>query len=222
MTLTPSVRAISLCGVPCLAKSFACASFVATSTRECRFSLAISACPQPPAASPSQSSCPECIFWTNAALRVNDYAEAKKAKNRQASGHKKESRSMTLTPEQARDLAQMSPAMWDMLRSVKLYRGGYSRSPGTAEMLARSGFIEMTKPRPDADGFYSARLTEAGVEALAPSWRRRGMTTRLGRPVACRAAYRFLSFELLDEGGEMRGDGCREGVVLILEALPNC
>jgi hypothetical protein len=41
-------------------------------------------------------------------------------------------------------------------------------------MLARSGFIEMTKPRPDADGFYSARLTEAGVEALARSWRRQG------------------------------------------------
>src|SRR5215510_4384991 len=82
---------------------------------------------------------------------------------------KKGSRSMTLTPEQVRDLAQMSPAMWDMLRSVKLYRGGYSRPPGTAEMLARRGFIEMTKPRPDADGFYSARLTEAGVEALARS-----------------------------------------------------
>jgi hypothetical protein len=81
---------------------------------------------------------------------------------------------MTLTPEQVRDLAQMSAAMWDMLRSVKLYRGGYSRPPGTAEMLARSGFIEMTKPRPDAAGFYSARLTEAGVEALARSWRRRG------------------------------------------------
>src|SRR5262249_59795527 len=62
-----------------------------------------------------------------------------------ASGHKKGSRSMTLTPEQVRDLAQMSPAMWDMLRSVKLHRGGYSRPPGTAEMLARSGFIEMTK-----------------------------------------------------------------------------
>src|SRR5215471_4205705 len=43
-TLTPSVRAISLCGFPCLAKSFACASFVATSTLECRFGLAI-ACP---------------------------------------------------------------------------------------------------------------------------------------------------------------------------------
>jgi hypothetical protein len=76
---------------------------------------------------------------------------------------------MTLTPEQVRDLSQMSPAMWDMLRSVKLYRGGYSRPPGTAEMLARSGFIEMTKRRPDADGFYSARLTEAGAEALARS-----------------------------------------------------
>jgi hypothetical protein len=84
---------------------------------------------------------------------------------------------MTLTPEQVRDLAQMSDAMWDMLRSVKLYRGGYSRPPGTAEMLARSGFIEMTKPRPDAAGFYSAQ-TEAGVEALAGSWSRRGPTNR--------------------------------------------
>ena len=44
-TLTPSVRAISLCSFPCLAKSFACASFVATSTLECRFSPAIAACP---------------------------------------------------------------------------------------------------------------------------------------------------------------------------------
>jgi hypothetical protein len=35
-------------------------------------------------------------------------------------------------------------------------------------------------------------------------------------------AYRFLSFELLDEFGEMRGDRGREGVVLTLEALPNC
>jgi hypothetical protein len=47
ITLTPSVRAISLCSFPCLAKSFACASFVATSTLECRFLLAIAACPQP-------------------------------------------------------------------------------------------------------------------------------------------------------------------------------
>src|SRR5262249_39373868 len=42
------------------------------------------------------------------------------------------------------------------------------------------------------------------------------------RPVACRTAYRFLGFELLDEFGEMRGSGGREGVVLNLEALPNC
>ena len=48
MTLTPSVRTISVCSFPCLAKSFACASFVATSTLECRFCLAIAASPQPP------------------------------------------------------------------------------------------------------------------------------------------------------------------------------
>jgi hypothetical protein len=44
---SPSVRAISLCSFPCVAKLFACASFVATSILECRFSLAIAACPQP-------------------------------------------------------------------------------------------------------------------------------------------------------------------------------
>src|SRR5262245_6075434 len=129
--------------------------------------------PQPPPASLPPSSIVQSAFFGRM-LRC-EYAEAKKAKNRQGiGGHKKGSRSMTLTPEQVRVLAQMSPTMWDMLRSVKLYRGGYSRPPGTAEMLARSGFIEMTKPRPDADGFYSARLTEAGVEALAPPWTQRG------------------------------------------------
>src|SRR5215472_12373189 len=55
-----------------------------------------------------------------------------------------------------------------------------------------------------------------------PSPRLSSITRALGRPVACRMAYRFLSFELLDECGEMRGDRGRKGVVLILEALPNC
>jgi hypothetical protein len=44
MTLTPSVRAISLCNFPCVANLFACASFVAISTLECLFLLAIAAC----------------------------------------------------------------------------------------------------------------------------------------------------------------------------------
>jgi hypothetical protein len=44
MTLTPSVRAISLCNFPCVANLFACASFVAISTLECLFVLAIAAC----------------------------------------------------------------------------------------------------------------------------------------------------------------------------------
>src|SRR5215831_13326293 len=35
MTLTPSVRAISLCSFPRVANSFACASFVAISNLEC-------------------------------------------------------------------------------------------------------------------------------------------------------------------------------------------
>ena len=41
MTLTPSVRAISLCSFPCVARSFACASLDAISTLECFFFLAI-------------------------------------------------------------------------------------------------------------------------------------------------------------------------------------
>lgn len=73
-----------------------------------------------------------------------------------------------MTP--AQELARMTPAMWDMLRSVDVYGGGYNRPPGTLEMLARSGFIEIGR-RPDANGYFSARLTEAGVEALR---RRRG------------------------------------------------
>jgi hypothetical protein len=41
MTLTPSVRAISLLNFPCLAKRFACASFLAISPLECCFRLGI-------------------------------------------------------------------------------------------------------------------------------------------------------------------------------------
>jgi hypothetical protein len=37
MTLTPSVRAISLCSFPRLAKLFACTSFAAIATLECFF-----------------------------------------------------------------------------------------------------------------------------------------------------------------------------------------
>ena len=45
MTLTPSVRAMSLCSFPCVARPFACASFVAISALECLFFLAISFAP---------------------------------------------------------------------------------------------------------------------------------------------------------------------------------
>src|SRR5262249_16983334 len=44
MTLTPSVRAISLCSFPRVANSFARASFVAISALECLLLLAIAAC----------------------------------------------------------------------------------------------------------------------------------------------------------------------------------
>jgi hypothetical protein len=41
--------------------------------------------------------------------------------------------------------------------------------------------------------------------------------------MACRAALSpLLRFELLYECSEMRGDGSRQGVVLVFEALPNC
>src|SRR5215471_18542601 len=44
MTLTPSVRAMSLCSFPCVARPFACASFVAISALECFLFLAVAAC----------------------------------------------------------------------------------------------------------------------------------------------------------------------------------
>src|SRR5262245_27743380 len=47
MTLTPSVRAISRCSFPCVARSFACASFDAISTLECLFFLATAASLRP-------------------------------------------------------------------------------------------------------------------------------------------------------------------------------
>src|SRR5215813_11191200 len=59
MTLTPSVRAISLCSFPCVANSSACANFVAISTLECLFLLGIAACPirPPPYVVPQNSFC---------------------------------------------------------------------------------------------------------------------------------------------------------------------
>src|SRR6516162_8007319 len=59
MTLTPSVRAISLCSFPCVANSSACANFVAISSLECLFLLGISACPirPPPYVVPQISFC---------------------------------------------------------------------------------------------------------------------------------------------------------------------
>src|SRR5215510_11748558 len=47
MTLTPSVRAMSLCSFPRVASSFACASFVAISALECLLFLTVSACIRP-------------------------------------------------------------------------------------------------------------------------------------------------------------------------------
>src|SRR5262245_22270556 len=47
MTLTPSVRAMSLCSFPRVANSFACASFVAISALECLLFLTIAACIRP-------------------------------------------------------------------------------------------------------------------------------------------------------------------------------
>jgi hypothetical protein len=65
MTLTPSVRAISLCSFPCLAKSFACASFVATSTRECRFTLPMATCPAAATSIGFAAQGSIAVFWTS-------------------------------------------------------------------------------------------------------------------------------------------------------------
>src|SRR5262249_11254660 len=46
-------------------------------------------------------------------------------------------------------------------------------------------------------------------------------TSHFFRPVIACGSVLFLRFELTDERSELRGDGAREGVVLVLEALPN-
>src|SRR5262245_12671222 len=96
-----------------------------------------------------------------------------KAKCESVSGVAREARLMT--PAQEFELKRLTPFMWEVLREVeRLGPGGYSLTPKrTLEILSRRGFIEMA-PRPDADGYYSARLTEAGVEALERLRERRG------------------------------------------------
>jgi hypothetical protein len=42
------------------------------------------------------------------------------------------------------------------------------------------------------------------------------------RPRRLKEAVLFLHFELVDEYSEMPGHGSRKGVVLVLQALPNC
>ena len=41
-------------------------------------------------------------------------------------------------------------------------------------------------------------------------------------PRRLKEAVLFLHFELVDEYSEMPGHGSRKGVVLVLQALPNC
>ena len=41
-------------------------------------------------------------------------------------------------------------------------------------------------------------------------------------PLHRRTLFLFLRFELLEECSEMQGDGGRQGVILVFEALPNC
>ena len=97
----------------------------------------------------AESSRPECVFWTNAALRVNEYAEAKKPKNRQGIGpQKRKPFDDTNTGTGARSRA-------DVPRDVGHAEVGQAlprrlQPPArNGSMLARRGFIEMTKPRPD-------------------------------------------------------------------------
>src|SRR5262249_42197647 len=61
---------------------------------------------------------------------------------------------------------------------------------------------------------------------MAPTWHaflffEYNDTSHFFRPVIAFGSVLFLRFELPDERSELRGDGAREGVVLVLEALPN-
>ena len=56
-----------------------------------------------------------------------------------------------------------------------------------------------------------------------PFIRDRAHSRRIGVEGLSRSAARHSTrFQLFDECSKMRGGGSREGVVLVLEALPNC
>src|SRR5262249_29043942 len=91
MTLTPSVRAISLCSFPCVANSSACANFVAISTLECFLLLGIAACPIRP---------PPYVVPQNLFLRVRCYTTRSQPKS-------------MVTSYRAADLTRgMAAALW--------------------------------------------------------------------------------------------------------------
>jgi len=81
MTLTPSVRAMSLCSFPCVTRPFACASFVAISALECLLFLAIAACIRP------SPCCYKFSLWLGGTKRASYYQPAINMINMRVGGY---------------------------------------------------------------------------------------------------------------------------------------
>jgi hypothetical protein len=77
-----------------------------------------------------------------------------------------------MTPVQELELKRMTRVQWDTLRGVEAYGTVYGfAAKRVGGILHERGFIAMAE-RPGDDGFYSAKLTAAGVEALDRARRR--------------------------------------------------
>src|SRR5262249_12975035 len=136
----------------------------------------------------AESSRPECVFWTNAALRVNEYAEAKKPKNRQGIGpQKRKPFDDTNTGTGARSRA-------DVPRDVGHAEVGQAPSR-RLQPPARNGrdartqrFHRDDEAAPRRRWFLLCSADRGGRRGARALVEATGATTRLGRPVACRAA----------------------------------
>jgi hypothetical protein len=154
MTLTPSVRAISLCSIPCLAKSFACASFVATSTRECRFTLAMATCPAAATSIGFAAQGSIAVFWTSPTNRRRARCTEKpKFPARQVSDLRRGPKNNGVLEEQPVTIVTSSEP-----RSVERCLGGRYGSTDGFPVAAEAGRSSWGLPAPCEDAAICASM----------------------------------------------------------------
>ena len=88
------------------------------------------------------------------------------------------------------------------------------RGCGNHDRFGNAGVSSSLDPTAHLPQSSSAPCFTAGAFNL-----RKAMTAW---PRRLKEAVLFLHFELIDEYSEMPGHGGRKGVVLVLQALPNC